>query len=151
MLQVTLRVVGGDLESTEVPLQLPAVIGRGSDVSVDLSHPLVSRRHCELRDKQGHLWVRDLDSLNGTFVGSERVVEATLRPGELLTVGTVTFRAVYELHASRELAPAAGSERKTLEFDDLPQLSEEDDTVRSEPSSQGHDVRREATSANSQR
>ena len=137
MLQVTLRVVGGDLESTEVPLQLPAVIGRGPDASVNLSHPLVSRRHCELQDKQGHLWVRDLDSLNGTFVGSERIVEATLRPGELLTVGTVTFRAVYESDSPRELTRRRRSAGKSLEFDDLPKLTEEDDTVRSEPIESG--------------
>ena len=40
--------------------------------------------------------VRDLGSLNGTFVNNERITESALGPGELLTVGTVTFRAVYE-------------------------------------------------------
>ena len=39
--------------------------------------------------------VRDLGSLNGTFIGSERVTEALLPAGGLLTVGTVTFRALY--------------------------------------------------------
>ena len=39
--------------------------------------------------------VRDLGSTNGTFVGSEKVVESVLGPGELLTIGTVTFRALY--------------------------------------------------------
>jgi hypothetical protein len=96
MLHVTLKVVGGEVDSAETPLALPAIIGRGHDVTVNLTHPLVSRRHCELCEVDGQLRVRDLGSLNGTFIGSERVVEAILRPGELLTVGTVTFRAVYE-------------------------------------------------------
>jgi pSer/pThr/pTyr-binding forkhead associated (FHA) protein len=41
--------------------------------------------------------VRDLGSLNGTFVNNERITESPLAAGELLTVGTVTFRAVYEV------------------------------------------------------
>jgi pSer/pThr/pTyr-binding forkhead associated (FHA) protein len=64
---------------------------------------LVSRRHCELREANGQLRVRDLGSLNGTFVGRERVDEAVLWPGDLLTVGTVTFRAIYD--TSDVLAP----------------------------------------------
>jgi pSer/pThr/pTyr-binding forkhead associated (FHA) protein len=96
MLQITLKVVGGELESSEIQLGLPAIIGRAQDVAVTLAHPLVSRHHCELRAENGQLWVRDLGSLNGTFVGSQRIVEAVLKPGGLLTIGTVTFRALYE-------------------------------------------------------
>jgi pSer/pThr/pTyr-binding forkhead associated (FHA) protein len=109
MLQVTLKVVGGELESAEIPLQLPAIIGRGRDVAINLSHPLVSRRHCELLESHGQLRVRDLGSLNGTFVGSQRVVEATVRPGDLLTVGTVTFRALYQPAGIGDVAARAES------------------------------------------
>ena len=105
MMNAKLLVVGGEIGSQEIPLALPAVIGRGRDVSVNLSHPLVSRRHCQLADQDGWLVVRDLHSLNGTFVGSERIEEAYLRPGELLTVGTVTFRAQYDAPAGAELPP----------------------------------------------
>ena len=93
MLKIELTVVGGELESRDVSLQLPATIGRGGDVDLKLAHPLVSRRHCELLESDGSVVVRDLGSLNGTFIGSERIEEAPLAPGELLTVGTVTFRA----------------------------------------------------------
>ncbi len=117
MLQVTLKVVGGELEFAEVPLRLPAVIGRGRDVEVNLSHPLVSRRHCELRETYGQLRVRDLGSLNGTFVGSERVVDAIVRPGDLLTVGTVTFRAVYTGRAE------AAESWTVLEADERPRTA----------------------------
>ena len=96
MLHARLVVVGGDMDTSEVSLTLPAVVGRGRDASIHLAHPLVSRRHCELRECEGRLRVRDLDSLNGTFVGSERIQDAELGPGQLLTVGTVTFRALYE-------------------------------------------------------
>lgn len=39
--------------------------------------------------------VRDLGSLNGTYVGSRRVEEAEIPSGELLTVATLSFRVVY--------------------------------------------------------
>ncbi len=42
------------------------------------------------------LRVRDLGSLNGTYVGQQRVEEAALPHGELLTIATVNFRAEYE-------------------------------------------------------
>lgn len=108
-MKAKLVVVGGDAKAAEVSLRLPTVIGRGRDVSLTLPHPLVSRRHCEIFESGGQLFVRDLGSLNGTFVGNDRVTESPLPPGELLTVGTVTFRAVYEVNgAVRQMAnPAA--------------------------------------------
>lgn len=91
-----LRVVGGTKQGEEFALQLPVTIGRGRDNSITLGESLVSRRHCRISLKDDLLVVSDLDSLNGTYVGSERIAgETKLDPGQLLTVGTVTFRAIY--------------------------------------------------------
>ena len=94
-MKAKLVVVGGDVKATEINLKLPAIIGRGREATLTLPHPLVSRKHCELYEVDGTLMVRDLGSLNGTYVGTQRVVEAPLPSGELLTVATVNFRAVY--------------------------------------------------------
>jgi pSer/pThr/pTyr-binding forkhead associated (FHA) protein len=95
-MQAKLVVVGGDLGTAEIPLKLPVVIGRSREVALTLPHPLVSRRHCEIFEAEGRLRVRDLGSRNGTYVANARVDEAWLPAGELLTIGNVTFRAVYE-------------------------------------------------------
>ena len=96
MLKAKLVVVGGDAKSAEIPLNLPTVIGRGREVNLTLPHPLVSRQHCELFERQGKLLVRDLQSLNGTYVDNRRITESEiLKPDQLLTIGNVTFRAVY--------------------------------------------------------
>lgn len=93
-----LVVVGGEAKMSEVQLKLPMIIGRGRAAGITLPHPLVSRQHCEIYEEQGRLVVNDMGSLNGTFVGDQRINEPTfLLPGELLTVGTVTFRAAYSL------------------------------------------------------
>jgi pSer/pThr/pTyr-binding forkhead associated (FHA) protein len=109
-LTAKLVVVGGDVKTTEVELRLPSTIGRGKGTTIVLPHPLVSRQHCEIYEADGQLMVRDLGSLNGTFVNNERITDAPLPPGELLTVGTVTFRAVYELAAQSK--PGAAVKRK---------------------------------------
>ncbi|MEM7455891.1 MAG: FHA domain-containing protein [Planctomycetota bacterium] len=99
MLKAKLVVVGGDAKRREVNLKsLPCVIGRAKEATLTLPHPLVSRRHTELFEKEGQLWVRDLGSLNGTFLNNERLeTEQLLAPNQLLTLGNVTFRAVYEV------------------------------------------------------
>src|SRR5438552_3768267 len=106
-LNVKLVVVGGDVKTTEIKLKLPSTIGRGRGTSIVLPHPLISRQHCELYEAGGRLMVRDLGSLNGTFVNNQRVTESAVGPGELLTVGTVTFRAVYEAEEPSGAGPAA--------------------------------------------
>ena len=95
MVDIKLLVVGGDTDCKEFELQLPTSIGRARDASITLPHPLVSRKHCEIRWDKDSVVVVDLNSLNGTFIGKHRVSKATLGHGDLLTVGTVTFRAIY--------------------------------------------------------
>jgi predicted component of type VI protein secretion system len=99
-LNARLVVVGGEVKTAEIKLRLPSTIGRGRGATIMLPHPLVSRQHCELFESDGRLMVRDLGSLNGTFINNERISEATLPSGDLLTVGAVTFRAMYESSAS---------------------------------------------------
>ena len=94
-MDVKLVVVGGDVRPSEISVRLPLVFGRGREAGILLPHALVSRRHCELVESEGCVVVRDLGSLNGTYVGSERVQEKELASGDLLTIGTVTFRIVY--------------------------------------------------------
>lgn len=95
-MDITLVVVGGKTNASEVHLSLPTVIGRGPKCQLQLPLPLVSRRHCELFEKEGKLFVRDLGSMNGTYVGSDRITEIELPHEGLLTIGAVTFRALYD-------------------------------------------------------
>lgn len=106
-MQAKLIVVAGDIGRAEIPLRLPTVIGRSREATLTLPHPLVSRRHCELFERDGRLMVRDLGSRNGTFVAHQRVTEAELPSGALLTIGAITFRAEYETPTN-----AAPSEQK---------------------------------------
>ncbi len=105
MLKAKLVVVGGDAKAAEVRLKLPTVIGRGKEAGLTVPHGLVSRRHTEIIERDGMLYVRDLGSLNGTYVNSTRIEgEQPLEPNQLLTLGNITFRAVYESQSANVVA-----------------------------------------------
>ena len=116
-----LVVVGGETHYQEVVLVFPSIIGRCKDCDIVLRHPLVSRRHCEISSSGTGLKVRDLGSLNGTFVGRERITERDLRPGELLTIGTVTFRAIYAnwTEDDSDILSEVGDVNETLDTTEL--------------------------------
>jgi hypothetical protein len=91
-MKAKLVVVAGTTRAQEFKLRLPAILGRGRSCSVQLPHALVSRQHCELFEADGKLRVRDLGSLNGTLVDGQKIAECEVADGQMLNVGTVTFR-----------------------------------------------------------
>ena len=114
-----LVIVGGDAKSTSVSLKrLPATIGRAREATITLPHTLVSRQHCEIFEKDDQLFVKDLKSLNGTYVNNQKISDSTpLLDGQLLTLGNVTFRAVYDAIEQLEI-PLAAAEQSTGELRD---------------------------------
>jgi pSer/pThr/pTyr-binding forkhead associated (FHA) protein len=95
-MQIKLVVVEGAASRGEVQLRLPAVIGRSKDANLTIGHPKVSRRHCELYEVGGRVMVRDHGSLNGTLLDGNRITQATVPPGGKLTIGPLTFIALFE-------------------------------------------------------
>ncbi len=86
------------VERVEWRLQLPTVVGRGRDVDVWIGHPSISRRHCQFAlDAEGALVVRDLGSMNGTYIGDNRIREAVLMPGNLVRLGGITLRVDWSI------------------------------------------------------
>lgn len=95
-MEAKLVVVGGKANRSEVKLKLPTMIGRGRDADLTVAHATVSRHHCMIFELDGALVVRDNGSLNGTVIDGKRVQESLLKPGQMLTIGPLTFRAEYE-------------------------------------------------------
>ena len=68
-------------------------IGRVEDNGFQIPEGSISGRHCEVRLKEGKVYVKDLGSTNGTFIGGKKVnSEALLRPGKILRLGQVEIR-----------------------------------------------------------
>jgi putative nucleotidyltransferase with HDIG domain len=64
------------------------IAGRTSQCDVQIDDPSVSRRHCTFTlVANGLLQVKDLESVNGTFINERPVTEATARDGDLIRLG----------------------------------------------------------------
>jgi len=68
-------------------------VGRHPDSDIVLDDITVSRRHVEIRVDKGVHLVRDMGSLNGTYVNQRRVDDGELMQGDELQVGK--FRLVF--------------------------------------------------------
>jgi hypothetical protein len=79
--------------SLEIEVLLPTsadalTVGRSRECDVVVGEETVSRFHAELRHLRGGGWtVRDLDSLNGTWLNGARIREARVCRGDVLCLG----------------------------------------------------------------
>jgi len=73
----TLTIVSDDSEQRVVPIKGSVSLGRSPECTLALDDPEVSSRHCVLWVEHGVVWIRDLDSRNGTFVDEARIGRAT--------------------------------------------------------------------------
>lgn len=81
-----------DGERRDFPLASEkTILGRRQDCHLRIPTRDVSRQHCELLVDGTKLTVRDMGSSNGTFVNGKRIAETSLKPGDRLRVGPVTF------------------------------------------------------------
>lgn len=62
-------------------------VGAAPKNDIVLEDPFVSSRHVKIVSDQDSIWVYDLGSTNGTFLGDIRIREARWEPGVLLKVG----------------------------------------------------------------
>jgi pSer/pThr/pTyr-binding forkhead associated (FHA) protein len=72
--------------------EAPLLIGRGSDAAIRLDDDYVSTRHARI-GRSGDTWyVEDLGSTNGTYIGSQRLTQATaISLGTRVRVGKTTI------------------------------------------------------------
>ena len=134
MVKYYLVVEEGLIREKIFPIIGKLAIGREEGSDIELSDPSVSKQHAVVYLLEGQPVVKDLASLNGTFVNAERVTKAGLRGGDTIRIGNTTIRiiekterrkkpdtaATQELE-KRDMAPAAGDldeplpSRRTLE------------------------------------
>src|SRR5499426_2928700 len=77
----------------------PVVVGRAADCAIRSEDPRVSRMHARFYIDSGQLWVEDLGSSNGIYVGAQKVMRAPVPTGEIIVIGSLMLR----------LLPASGT------------------------------------------
>jgi Fe-S-cluster-containing hydrogenase component 2/CRP-like cAMP-binding protein len=92
----------------ETSITKPITIGRSEacDLIVPKEGRAVGRRHCRVEEREGDLWVVDLDSANHTLLNGERIREAILTEGDRIGVVEYVFEIVRAPVTAFDSAPA---------------------------------------------
>lgn len=104
---VRLRIEGSPRGLQEILLK-PGLnlLGRVEDNDFQIIDDSISSHHCQLELKDGVITVYDLGSTNGTFIDGAPVQQAVLRPGQVLSLGTVPLFCEGELDGEPAPVPA---------------------------------------------
>ncbi len=90
-----LRILNGSLENQEIELGPdPITIGRASACGIRIADAGVSSKHAKIWCEDGHYFLMDLGSTNGTFVNDRDVDREQLKHGDVITFGMT--RAAFE-------------------------------------------------------
>ena len=95
------------------------VLGRGTEADIRLDDEMISRKHCELAWDGNRMTIRDLDSLNGTFVDGAAIPNhpKTINSENRLQIGKmvlkIDFKDPSEEAFGRELFEAATTDPLT--------------------------------------
>ncbi|MEM7407006.1 MAG: EAL domain-containing protein [Pseudomonadota bacterium] len=102
------RVPGEKLPRRFELTHFPFTVGRSARADFSLADKHVSSTHAELLAHAGELWLRDLESSNGTFINGER-----LRGGCRIQAGDIVQFADYEFVISAARSDDALEEAET--------------------------------------
>jgi hypothetical protein len=64
-------------------------LGRSATNDFQIQHASVSRCHCEVEVTDDAMFVRDLDSSNGTYVNGQPVERVQIQTGQIIRIGDV--------------------------------------------------------------
>src|SRR5713101_5183073 len=89
-----LMVIAGPDRGLPIPLtdDAPTRVGRSQSILTRLTNPHVSRVHCQVHISGGQAVLSDSNSAGGTFVNGKRVTRQSLRPGDIIQVGSTQLR-----------------------------------------------------------
>lgn len=74
-----------------IPIVERTEVGRALECDISVLEPSLSRKHAELEVDGNKLIIRDLGSVNGTYVNGEKVDEAELKEGDVLNFHQIRF------------------------------------------------------------
>src|SRR5258708_10293714 len=85
-------------------------IGRVEDNTFQIADPSVSSHHCEVQLRGSDIFIKDLNSTNGSYVNGAQITESVLKPGQTLRLGQVELKLEAEgASASIPGAPASSA------------------------------------------
>lgn len=108
--QWSIQAVGNWLDGQVFPLANRTSIGRDNSCDITIPGSHLSRRHAEFLVAGQSLFLRDLNSANGSFVNGKRISESPLKAGDLIKLDVLTFRIL----APSNIAAKSPLEREAI-------------------------------------
>ena len=94
-MRVYLKGLSGELEGKQIMIgSAPLTIGRSAQNNLQLGAGNISREHAQIRWSHGVYRIRDRNSKHGTYLNGQRIEEAYLQDGDVITIGDNAFRFV---------------------------------------------------------
>lgn len=95
------------------------IIGRAVDCEVSIEDPLASRQHCCIERLGDELFVVDLNSANGTWLGNTRVGRELFAPGDQIRIGSTMISLLDRQNAFMRTAEATQTQQQSRELGSL--------------------------------
>ncbi len=95
MAKLTLSTEGKILKEISIEKDC-MIIGRKKESDIHIDSMSVSGRHAKLVMIKNDAFIQDLGSTNGTFLNAEKVSQAHLDDGDIITLGTYSLKYVAE-------------------------------------------------------
>ena len=86
-------------------------VGRVEDNTFHIPDASVSSHHCEVHLRGNEIFIRDLNSTNGTFINDAKVTESILKPGQILKLGQVELKLETDGAVATYVASAAPAKK----------------------------------------
>jgi pSer/pThr/pTyr-binding forkhead associated (FHA) protein len=86
-------------------------VGRVEDNTFQIADASVSSHHCEIHLRGNEIYIRDLNSTNGTFINDARVTESILKPDQILKLGQVELKLETDGAVATYVASAAPAKK----------------------------------------
>jgi len=103
----------------------PQTIGRNTDLAYAVQSPGVSKHHARLEERDGALWIVDLQSTNGTYVNRQLLDDTTcLYHGDVIHLGEAEFRVIDQGHLDSSLGLEEAPKNDATVLLSLAELSE---------------------------
>ncbi len=100
MVEGNIVIMTGSKKGMSYPLNQALSIGRSQENIISVEDPKVSRKHAVIELTEKGPLLKDLNSGNGTYVGSQKISEYLLKPGDVFRVGAQLIRYECEEESS---------------------------------------------------
>ncbi len=82
------------MEGKDFPIEGRVIIGRESSCGIPIPVEHLSRKHAELYFEGSQLFIKDLNSSNGTFLNGNKIQTAKVNAGDKIKLDVITFEVI---------------------------------------------------------